>query len=151
MLYQGSSDAILIYDKKILLFLRDDIPNIGDPNKWCLPGGSLELGETNFQALQRELKEEINVVPSDLNYVGHLISPNEKRFELYFGKLTEKEVKNLKIGDEGQEIRLFDFEELTSLKFTRMITQMFEKHPDIVKRMINEDVVPKAEDLGLMG
>ncbi|MBI2065335.1 MAG: NUDIX domain-containing protein [Candidatus Yanofskybacteria bacterium] len=150
MPYQGSSDAILIYNKKILLFLRDNIPNIADPDKWCLPGGSLELGESNYQALQRELKEEINIIPSDLNYVGHLVSPNNKRYELYFGKLTEEEAKNIHIGSEGQEIRFFSFDELADLKFTRSIAGIINEHAGLIKMMMEKEELPKPEDLGLM-
>jgi len=49
---------------KIILIRR------GDTGEWCLPGGTLEWGETFREALPRELKEEAGV---DLIEAGKLL------------------------------------------------------------------------------
>jgi 8-oxo-dGTP diphosphatase len=46
---------------KLLIYLRDNKPEIPFPNHWDLFGGHLEEGETPEQALVREVKEELNV------------------------------------------------------------------------------------------
>jgi 8-oxo-dGTP diphosphatase len=53
----------LIFDRdgKLLIYLRDDKPDIPFPNHWDFFGGHLEDGETPEQALEREVKEEIGV------------------------------------------------------------------------------------------
>jgi 8-oxo-dGTP pyrophosphatase MutT (NUDIX family) len=51
--------AILLYQGKFLLQLRDNLPEIAYPGCWGLFGGHLEPGETPLTALKRELLEEI--------------------------------------------------------------------------------------------
>ncbi|MBI2508133.1 NUDIX hydrolase [Candidatus Woesearchaeota archaeon] len=45
---------------KILLLKRNSKMEM-HPDKWSLPGGKVISGETLFQALQREIKEETNL------------------------------------------------------------------------------------------
>tara|TARA_B100001250_G_scaffold241522_1_gene207510 strand:- start:458 stop:859 length:402 start_codon:yes stop_codon:yes gene_type:complete len=51
--------AIIKNDKKILIGKRrnDDIGG----GKWEFPGGKIEIGETNEEALERELNEELGI------------------------------------------------------------------------------------------
>ena len=53
----------LMFDKKgkLLIYLRDDIPEIPFPNHWDLFGGHVEEGESPEEALVREIEEEIGV------------------------------------------------------------------------------------------
>ena len=46
--------GIFIFNNKILV-------NKYDENSYCLPGGTVEIGETSEEAILRELKEEINL------------------------------------------------------------------------------------------
>jgi 8-oxo-dGTP pyrophosphatase MutT (NUDIX family) len=51
------ASAVLISEGRILMV------QISDRGRswWCLPGGTIEPGETPEQAVQRELREELNV------------------------------------------------------------------------------------------
>lgn len=150
MTYYGTSDAILVYDHKVLLFLRDNRPEVSDPNAWCLPGGKLEEGETHDQGLRRELQEEIGLVPSEHPmYVGQLIGPDGRSHRIYFGKLTKEEAEEVRLGDEGQELRFFGFDELAALKMSKKIGIMLQDHPEAVRAMLEKEVPPRAEGLGL--
>lgn len=52
--------AILVdADGRYLLQLRDDVPHIWYPGHWGAFGGSVEAGEDELAALQRELEEEL--------------------------------------------------------------------------------------------
>jgi 8-oxo-dGTP diphosphatase len=51
--------AILPYDGKFLMQLRDNIPTILYPGLWGLFGGHIEAGETPEIAVVREVIEEI--------------------------------------------------------------------------------------------
>jgi 8-oxo-dGTP diphosphatase len=52
---------ILLFDRdnRLIIYLRDDKPEIPFPNHWDLIGGHVEPGESPEQALVRETKEEI--------------------------------------------------------------------------------------------
>ncbi|WP_309736837.1 NUDIX hydrolase [Chamaesiphon sp. OTE_75_metabat_556] len=51
--------AILPYEGKFLMQLRDNIPTILYPGLWGLFGGHIEAGETPEVAVEREVLEEI--------------------------------------------------------------------------------------------
>ena len=58
---KGTS-IIFINDKnQILLFLRDNIPDIPYPNMWDVPGGHVESQESPEKCIVREMKEEMNL------------------------------------------------------------------------------------------
>lgn len=50
--------AIILKNGKLLLLKRN--PVLRHENNWDLPGGLIENGETESEALKREVKEEIN-------------------------------------------------------------------------------------------
>lgn len=59
---EGSNIIIRNSHDQILLFLRDDKPDIPCPGMWALLGGYREPGETPLENVIREIKEEIAVV-----------------------------------------------------------------------------------------
>jgi len=59
--------GVLIHQGRVLLIRRGKEPLRG---RWVVPGGTVELGETLEQALQREMLEETNVCVS----VGELLT-----------------------------------------------------------------------------
>lgn len=63
MKFKYRVSAIFIRDNKLLVNKYDD-------NSYCLPGGSVEIGETSKEAILRELKEEINLNFEILSFAG---------------------------------------------------------------------------------
>ena len=57
MAFRKRASAVIIKDNQILMV------KISDQRKswWCLPGGTIESGETPEQAISRELYEELNL------------------------------------------------------------------------------------------
>ena len=51
--------AIILVGNKILVTQRSEKMNL--PLKWEFPGGKLEVGESEIDCVQREIKEELNI------------------------------------------------------------------------------------------
>ena len=58
---QGTSIIFVNDENKVLLFLRDDKPDLPYRNMWDVPGGHVEPDETPEECIVREMKEEMNL------------------------------------------------------------------------------------------
>lgn len=103
--------------------LRDNNVKTIHPNVWGIIGGGIELNESADEAIRRECKEEINVIPSRLYFIG---KDNNNRYR-YFAKLTPKEVSLVKLGNEGQQLKFYKIEELKKLSLTPKMTEWVNK------------------------
>ena len=82
--------GIIIKNKKILIGKRKD-DDIGG-GKWEFPGGKIEIGETNEEALERELQEELGIYAK----IGRALMNYEHRFkttiyDIHFMEIIEYE------------------------------------------------------------
>lgn len=136
----NSTSAILVYKNKILLFLRDDIPTISDPNTWNLPGGEIEEGE-DFQAgCIREIEEEVNIKLDGLTQIDEFTWPGKTtKHKSYFKKLTDEEAQSARLGNEGQKIAFFSFEELADLKLSGIIRYKYNETKDYIKKIMETE------------
>lgn len=130
------SHAFITHKNKILLFHRDNKPNIKDPDCWDVIGGHSDEGETPDQTLVREIKEELNVTPS--KYKQIFSEPDVWQVEtyVYHIQLTDDEVKQIKLGDEGQEVKFFTLNELAELKLTQNLTKYLKNYSSLVKELL---------------
>ena len=87
--FTGKASLALITNSsgQLLLNLRDDNPKIAHPNVWAFIGGVCEEGENDYDALVREVREEIELE------IG-LELPNT--FEKYDISIQESIIKYLK-------------------------------------------------------
>lgn len=70
-------DAIVVNDGKILLVKR--APNsIREPNKYAIPGGFMDLGETTEQGVRREVLEETGYQAGDVQFFRFIDNPNRR-------------------------------------------------------------------------
>ena len=71
MLLPGVRALIFNPQREILLQRRLDMP------RWCLPSGSVELGETALDALKREVAEETSLVVLEVEPMGLYSGPSQ--------------------------------------------------------------------------
>jgi 8-oxo-dGTP diphosphatase len=110
---EGTNIVLVNPAGQVLLYLRDDKPEIRFPNTWCLPGGYLEEGETPHECIRREIEEEMGVVLAP-EEVHHLCS--EQRFygvEHTFWAEADLDLDEVVL-TEGQRLRWFTRDEVVA-------------------------------------
>lgn len=88
--------AIINYEGKILCCQRGNHKFHYLSKKWEFPGGKIELGETEEEALKREIKEELELTIDNLNYfltISHSYDDFEIEMTSYFAKTNEPDLK----------------------------------------------------------
>ena len=118
--------AAIIFENdkgEILLYLRDNKPEIPFPDYWDLIGGHVEEGETPEDALVREVKEELDIDLKEYSFF--------KIYECLTGDAYEniKYIYNGKINIPIEEITLlegvrpqyFSREEIPNVKFANIL------------------------------
>jgi 8-oxo-dGTP diphosphatase len=121
---------VLLFDRhsRLLVYLRDNKPDIPFPNHWDFFGGHVEEGETPEEALVREVKEEIGVELEQLSFFRRYVCiegdayPNIKY--LYWAKI-DKIAEELTLY-EGQRLSGIASEQRRDLKFANILDQLLE-------------------------
>ena len=70
--------GVIVKDNKYLITQRGDSKNL---NKWEFPGGKVEPFENIFDAIKRELKEELSI---EVTPIKKLLEYNHKKYNLCF-------------------------------------------------------------------
>jgi 8-oxo-dGTP diphosphatase len=102
-------------DGRVLLVQRARPPNVG---KWGFPGGVQELGETIFEAVARELKEETGLVAEPIETLTTLDvveRDGEGRVRTHYALiavLAEWRSGEVKIDDEAHDFDWFTVAEV---------------------------------------
>ena len=117
--------AIILENDKgeILLYLRDNKPDIQFPNHWDLIGGHIEEGETPEEALLREVKEELDIDLTDYTFYKKYECLTGDAYEnikyIYSGKinLPIEEVTLL----EGVRPQYFSKSEIPNVRFANIL------------------------------
>lgn len=147
MRFRKTATAIIINDNKILLFRRDNIPTIAEPDRWQLPGGHLEDGETPVEALRRELVEEVSYSPKNIQFIGSLKN-KVREVNVFWSYVDSKEAKKFKLGKtEGQAIKFMSIEEALNKNLTTNVKFYLTCYKKIISEHMENKTVPKIEDL----
>ncbi len=122
--FHGCKVALFDDQRRILVFLRDDKPNIESPNMWDLPGGGREGNESPECCVLRELHEEFGLSFSEdrLLYKRRYHREHKGRSAYFFvGSISSMEIDSISFGDEGQQ-------------WTMMPVELYLDDPQVVPR-----------------
>ncbi|EKE11317.1 MAG: NUDIX hydrolase [uncultured bacterium] len=117
----------IIRDEKnrILFVLRNDY------DLWNLPGGGLEKGESPWEGVIREIKEETGLNAEVIRLIGVYSKPDKDEVVFSFEcKVIDGE---LTLNEEAKDIRYFPFNEIpnnTSKKQVERVRDMLEGADD---------------------
>jgi 8-oxo-dGTP diphosphatase len=121
---------VLLFDRdgRLLIYLRDDKPEIPFPNHWDFFGGHLEAAETPEQALVREVREELGVELNAWSFfrcydcLEDDAYPNRKH--IYHARI-ERNTSNLSLC-EGQRLAAIAPDERFHYKFANVLGAILE-------------------------
>lgn len=125
-----SAHAVLLLGEKYILQLRDNKATIAAPGQWSLFGGLRRASETPFDAIKREIYEELSINPPKLRYLW---------FSDYFSAFEKEIIRTwFFVSDvsavwhghelrEGQAVRVFGFEQIHSLEMPPVMRQTIER------------------------
>ncbi|MFT4308038.1 MAG: NUDIX domain-containing protein [Candidatus Woesearchaeota archaeon] len=98
-----------------LFHLRDAKPDIADPGRWSLIGGSIDDGESPEQAAKREVFEEIGIRIEKLRYLATIDAVDvvkgvrhPLRIALFLSEI-DGDASDIAL-TEGQEVRYFSLD-----------------------------------------
>ena len=128
-MHQVATALLFDRDNKLLIYLRDDTPEISFPNHWDLFGGYVEANETPEQALVRELKEELNIDVHEFEFYKAVESFTEAKpnTKFVFVVRIEQAAEELTLY-EGQNLRGIDLSERGNYKFANMLGQILDDY-----------------------
>ncbi|MGN2637143.1 NUDIX hydrolase [Nocardia takedensis] len=110
---EGTEIILLNSDNQVLLYLRDDNPDLLYPNMWALPGGIIEEGETPLESIVREIDEEMGI-RLDPRHVHHLQTRVlDFGIEHTFITTADFDIEDITL-TEGQALRWFTESEIAA-------------------------------------
>ncbi len=134
----------IVWRHQFHMILRDNKPEIMSPNLWSPVTGGRDENENLQEAAERELTEEIGIVPKAFAMLGISMKGNG----FFFCRLTDEERKAVVLG-EGQRYKFFSFEKLPRRKMAGAMKIYLEKYPEVFKRMAETELPPYGSELGL--
>jgi 8-oxo-dGTP diphosphatase len=124
---KGSSIIFVNNKRQVLLFLRDNKPDIPYPDTWDVPGGHVEEEETPEQCIVREMREEMGIVLKDFQLFSMM--EFDDRIEYTFWKSENLDINKI-ILTEGQCLRWFTedevYETVLAYGFNRVMADFFK-------------------------
>ena len=101
---KGSSIIFVNDEGQILLFLRDNKPELPYSNMWDVPGGHVEADENPQTCIVREMKEEMDLTLDEFELFSK--KEFEDRIEYTFWARANLDIDEIEL-TEGQRLKWF--------------------------------------------
>ncbi|MBU0991063.1 MAG: NUDIX hydrolase [Proteobacteria bacterium] len=121
---KGASIIFINDRNQVLLFLRDDKPEIPYPNMWDVPGGHVEKDETPRECIIREMKEEIDIELKQFQFFKSYDFPD--REEHMFWKKENLSINTIHL-TEGQCMKWFTRQDARQTELACGFNQIVEE------------------------
>lgn len=127
---KGCSIIFINDNKQVLLFLRDNKPDIPFPNMWDVPGGHVEANETPEQCIVREMKEEMGMELD--GFQPFSVEEFDDRIEYAFWKKEDIDISKIML-TEGQRLQWFGEDEVKNTElaygFNKILEDFYDRKP----------------------
>jgi 8-oxo-dGTP diphosphatase len=136
MMKRRGASIIFVNDRHhVLLFLRDNKPDIPYPDTWDIPGGHVEEGETPEQCIVREILEEMGIEIKGFQLFSE--TEFDDRIEYTFWVSEEIDIGTIRL-TEGQILKWFTREEVCqtvlAYGFNRIMADFFQSEIYVKKQ-----------------
>jgi colanic acid biosynthesis protein WcaH len=101
----ASAEAVIVMDKKLLLFKRSIEPGKGE---WWFPGGRIHKGEAPVETLRREIKEETDLEIAGYRLINVYSRVFPQRHDITITYLCKCKKGIVKLNDEHSEYAFFE-------------------------------------------
>ena len=136
------SKAIIYHRNDYLLQLRDHTPGIVYAGYWSFFGGAIEPGETPWQALQRELAEELEWQPDRDAYLYDWVNPDHP-CRIHFFTVPFTGQRSALVLHEGQDLGWFSLDDVTH--HSQMASHVMQHLKCAHDRLFNSDTLLTAD------
>ena len=136
------SKAIIYHRNDYLLQLRDHAPSIVYAGYWSFFGGAIEPGETPWQALQRELAEELEWQPDTGAYLYDWVNP-EHPCRIHFFTVPFTGQRSTLVLHEGQDLGWFSLDDVAH--HSQMASHVMQHLKCAHDRLFNSDTSLTAD------
>ena len=136
------SKAIIYHRNDYLLQLRDHTPGIVYAGYWSFFGGAIEPGETPWQALQRELAEELEWQPDAGAYLYDWVNP-DLPCRIHFFTVPFTGQRSALVLHEGQDLGWFSLDDVAH--HSQMASHVMQHSRCAHDRLFNSDTSLTAD------
>ncbi|RLC51821.1 MAG: NUDIX hydrolase [Candidatus Cloacimonadota bacterium] len=120
----GSSIIFVNDQNQVLLFLRDDKPDLPYRNMWDVLGGHVESDETPEECIVREMKEEIDLDLKDFQLL--CCKEFDDRIEYTYWKKSNLKIEEINL-IEGQRLKWFTRQETAETELAYGFNEIVEE------------------------
>lgn len=116
-----------------------------DYDLWNLPGGGVEAGESPWDALVREIKEETGLTAKPIQLTGVYSKPDKNEIVLSF--VCEITGGKIMLTDEADKIEYFEIDQIPKNTSPKQVERIKEYFSDKSKTYFHNQTGPSSIDL----